>query len=429
MTKIAVLMGRGVEGCGVTKNVVEFQKLLGVEVFATMDKVWPRQNSMQFDVNYFRGSDWNEISKKSRKFEDLMTCTEVIDRINQCDACIVFSVPSKSHPEECVDNFINMLKHIKVRKSVVQVDHNIQSINRNAKLKEVLEQLDVIMTHSTTNPFSQWVRKNGIQKPITTAGVGYNFEENRQRYWKPTADQQNNVIRWVGRSAGWKGPQILIDFHQKQLKDRGFITILEGLEASIGYKGILYENIDDPSTRWEVVNKFRPEKEYGETGDFEYGAEKNNNGAYLYPGYAHHEMMERMSLSAFGSDLYHLKPEQYGANIEYCHADCIGGGTVPIFHKHFGEHVIHNRIGKPVAHCEDSGTIFMDKSPGSYTSAAEIIVQLSNDAGMRNEWREKSYEFWKSHCDAVDVYNDIIDKTLNVIVEPEQQDGLAAFFG
>ena len=186
-----------------------------------------------------------------------------------------------------------MLKQIKVRKSIVQVDHNIQSINRNARLVDVLNELDVIMTHSTTNPFAQWVRKNGVQKPITTAGVGYNFDENKKKYWKPIEEQRSNVIRWVGRSAGWKGPQILIDFHQKQMKERGFITILEGLEASIGYKGILYENIDDPSTRWEVVNKFRPEKEYNETSDFEYGTEKTNNGAYLYPGYAHHYMMER----------------------------------------------------------------------------------------------------------------------------------------
>lgn len=426
MPKVAVLMGRGVEGCGVTKNVVEFQKLMGVEVFATMDKVWPRQSSMEFDVNYFRGADWNEISKKSRKFENLMTCTEVIDRINEFDACIVFSVPSKSHPEGCVDNFIEMLKQIKVRKSIVQVDHNIQSINRNARLVDVLNELDVIMTHSTTNPFAQWVRKNGVQKPITTAGVGYNFDENKKKYWKPIEEQRSNVIRWVGRSAGWKGPQILIDFHQKQMKERGFITILEGLEASIGYKGILYENIDDPSTRWEVVNKFRPEKEYNETSDFEYGTEKTNNGAYLYPGYAHHYMMERMSRTAFGSDLYHLKPEQYGANIEYCHADCIGGGTVPIFHSHFGDHVVHNKIGKPVGQCEDSGTIFMSKDPGSYTATAEVLVSLANDNGARNEWREQSFEFWKSHCDAIDVYGDIIEKTKNFNGEPE---GLAAFFG
>ena len=52
--KVGVLLGRGVEGVGLTKNVVEFQKLFpGVEVFATIDKLWQRMNSMEFKVNYF----------------------------------------------------------------------------------------------------------------------------------------------------------------------------------------------------------------------------------------------------------------------------------------------------------------------------------------------------------------------------------------
>ena len=52
--KIGVLLGRGVEGVGLTKNVVEFQKLFpGVEVYATIDKLWQRMNSMEFKVNYF----------------------------------------------------------------------------------------------------------------------------------------------------------------------------------------------------------------------------------------------------------------------------------------------------------------------------------------------------------------------------------------
>ena len=48
-----------------------------------------------------------------------------IDRINQLDMCIVWSVPSKSHPEDCINNFVKMMDEIKVRKSLVQVDHKI----------------------------------------------------------------------------------------------------------------------------------------------------------------------------------------------------------------------------------------------------------------------------------------------------------------
>ncbi len=117
--KIGILLGRGVEGVGLTKNVVEFQNLYpDVEVFATIDKLWQRMDSMKFNVNYFRGADWDEVSKPAKKFPDLMSCTDVVKRLNKLDACIVFSVPSKSHPEECGENFLKMLDEIKVRRSL-----------------------------------------------------------------------------------------------------------------------------------------------------------------------------------------------------------------------------------------------------------------------------------------------------------------------
>ena len=166
-------------------------------------------------------------------------------------------------------------------------------------------------------------------------------------------------------------------------------------------------------------------------------------GAYLYPGYQHHDMMLRMAKSMFGSDLYHLKPEQYGANIEYCHSDCLGAGTVPIFHEHFGAHIIHNKIGDPVISCLDSGTIFLtddfkqrdygawahrNKECTDYNTVANILSEYAIDNVKRDEERHKAFEFWKSHCDAIDVYTDIINKTKNTLIV-KKSSGLEEFFG
>lgn len=422
--KIGVILGRGVEGVGLTKNVVEFQKLFpGVEVFATIDKLWPRMNSMDFKVNYFRGADWNEISKPARKFPDLMTCTQVVDRINQLDACLIWSVPSKSHPEECVENFLQMMDNIKVRKSLIQVDHKIHSINRNAQLKEVCEKMNVLMCHYTENPFGKWVRKNGIKTPLTDMGVGFNFNK---KYWKPIEEQNPYLVRWVGRTAMWKGPDHMIDFHNEYFRKHSFITILEGLEASINYKPVLYADPDNMKGRRDVVNYFRPEKGIDETSGrkADYGSEEVDKGAYLYSAYNHHEMMERMSRGGFGSDLMYFKEDIYGNNVEYCHTDSFAAGVIPIFHKHFCDHVIHRKQGKPISECINTGTLGIDHS-----NAAEVtskMVELVNDNGMRDEWRNMMFEFWKEHCDAEIIYKDIIDKTLNY--NEVEQSGLEAFF-
>jgi len=407
--KIGILLGRGVEGVGLTKNVVEFQNLYpDVEVFATIDKLWQRMDSMKFNVNYFRGADWDEVSKPAKKFPDLMSCTDVIKRLNELDACIVFSVPSKSHPEECGENFLKMLDEIKVRKSLVQVDHKIQSITRNYKLKEICEKVDVLMCHYVENPFGLWVKKQGITTPLTNMGVGFNFTKDR---WKPIEEQDPRYIRWVGRSAMWKGPDVLIDLHNKHYREKGFITVLEGLEASIQWPLVVYEDGFDQKIRRDVVNYFRPEKGIDDnpTKEPQYGTEQENQGAYLYTPYTYDDMIERMSLGGFGSDLMYFKDNIYGDNVEYCHTDSFMAGVIPIFHKHFCDNVIHRTQGKPISECENTGTIGVDYD----NPQTSLITRLSKDNGMRDEWRHMMFDFWKEHCDASVVYNDIADKTLN----------------
>ena len=41
------------------------------------------------------------------------------------------------------------------------------------------------------------------------------------------------------------------------------------------------------------------------------------------------------------------------------------------------------------------------------------MVLLAGDNVKRDEWRNMMFEFWKEHCDASIVYDDIINKTLN----------------
>jgi len=302
-----------------------------------------------------------------------------------------------------------MMDEIKVRKSLVQVDHKIHSINRNAGLAEICSKVDVLMCHYVDNPFGQWVKKNNIKTPLTNMGVGFNFNKD---YWKPIEQQNPYYVRWVGRTAMWKGPDVMIDFHNDHLCKNHFITILEGLEASINYPAVLYKNPKEMTGRRQVVNYFRPEKGIDNTGKHPvYGAETTNQGAYLYGAYTHSEMMERMSLGGFGSDLMYFKEDIYGDNVEYCHTDSFAAGVIPLFHKHFCDHVIHRKQGKPISQCKDTGTLGVDETNAQAVCSQMII--LANDKVMRDEWRNMMFEFWKEHCDAETVYNDIINNTLN----------------
>lgn len=398
--KIAIVLGRGCEGCGVTQCAIQMQKVTGAQIYSTIDKKWPRGEGINFYRHEFSmAKDWEVYAQA----------------INNYDLCIVYSVPSKGHPEDCQTNFLKFLDTIKIRKVFINVDHKAASIARNANLKEVCEKVDLLMTHSMHNDFCKFLTKNDVSTPVVKMELGFDYDGHRAKYWKPITEQAGNKVLWIGRTAMWKAPDVMVDFHQDELMGQGFITVLEGLEASIQYPFVLYRDHKNEvkTDRRTVVNYFRAEKEHDKTGKFNeslYGKETVGNGAYLYPQYMNADCMERMSLSGFGSDLYFLKAETYGNNIENCHAEIVSSGAVPIFHKHFCDNVVHKIQGKTVSECVDTGTIGLDKT--NFVQCRETMVKLRDDPGMRNEWREMAFEFWKQHSDGKDVIQDILNKSV-----------------
>jgi len=408
--KVAIILGRGVEGCGVTRCAIEFQRAHpGTKIFATLDKKWGRRNGMDFECDEFIAADWSQ-------------CERVIKEINEnFDLFVVHSIPSKDHPEECADNFVKILDEVKIKKAMIHVDHSVKSLHNNARLEDICNRVDVIMTHSDTGVFAKWLKKIRNTTRFTTMGLGFNYDATRAQYWKPIELQDSKRLRWIGRSARWKGPDIILDFHQEELRSSGFCTILEGLEASIAYATVLYYDNHEKQKPRDVINKFRVRPEFNENNKFTHGEEIYGGPAYCYPQYVNVECMERMSLSAFGSDLYHLNPEQYGDNIENCHAECIATGTVPIFHKHFGDNIIHKVTGDPCTKSNKSGTIWLDRD--NFASAGELVKKLSADLILRDEWREMAFEFWKQHSDSKIIVTDILSK-----IEKDERSTLDSFF-
>lgn len=398
--KVAIMLGRGVEGAGVTKFAIEFNNnYKNSVVFATIDKKWPRRKLQPINSIDFECANDSQLNT-------------IIDEINNnFDVLLIFSVPSTKHPQKCIDNFVELVKRVKCKKSVIQLDHNMMSISRNARLAEITNNCDVALSYTLNTDFCEWCRRRNVTTPIKEMNVGFNFDEHRKLFWRPIEEQKSNLIRWIGRLAGWKGPDLMIDYHNTSLRQLGFISILEGLEASIGYRFVVFKDKDDDSTRRPAINKFRPDSSIGENSEFVHGEETDGN-VYLYPQFVWKDCMERMAKSAFGAELYHLKrPEMYGTHIEYCMCEIIACGAVPIFHADFGRNVHHRVTGNPVIE-DSSGTIFLDEN--NFESVTERLVRLCDDVIFRNSYRERAFEYWKAHCNVINMYEDIVKKTLGV---------------
>ena len=399
--KIAILLGRGIEGCGATKSAIEFKKycdknnIIG-DIFAIDDKKWPRRSVHTFEVKSLYKFDKDDEMKRA------------VDDMSQYDFMVLYSVPPDTVSENAQQNFLIFLSEI--RKSIkvfaVQLDHSIHSINRNANFKEICSNVDAIFTHSLDGDIARWMKKNNITTKLIQQGVGYDFDEVREKYWKPLDQVNLKIAKFVGRSAYWKGTLEFIEL-ANYLRPHGYATSMEGMEASMAFVTMFFKN----KTRHDGPIDGIDLSTHGRKFDYN---ESINNPKYggptvIYDGYQWDEAEERLSHCGFGADLYNLDARKYGRSIEYCQPDIVCAGAIPIFHKHFGDNCFYRTEDRPLS-SYDSGTVWID--PNNYEEAVEYMLQLSNDKKFFDIQRNKSFEFWKSHADNSLVQKTFIDNML-----------------
>lgn len=384
--KVAIIMGRGIEGCGVTKFTVEQTKWFAKNgyqhvVYSSKDKSWTRKNA--HDVS-------NVVQLKFAKSEETQ---KMIDGCNASDIVIINSLPSVSHSEECIAQFKRALKEITKPIVLVQHDHSSLSIKRNAALDESIDRANILFGHSATNDFAKYVENKtggGLDafmggdggKEVLNFQPGIDFDSIRSKYWKDINQQDDIQNKWIGRTTSWKGYVQMFKFHNEFLRPNGYITTFEGIEKSPAYLA------------------FRELSEFNGhiADDITTIPLQQNQPAYVFGPYVNDQMLERMSKVAFGYQLSILDERFIQRSIEYTHCELACAGVVPVFRKSYGERCTHRAQGKKLIDCADTGTIWLDDN--NMQPAFDLLDKLSKDRGLRNEYREQAFEFYKSHQDS-----------------------------
>jgi hypothetical protein len=388
-------MGRGIEGCGVTKFTVEQTKWLKKNnyefvVYSSKDKSWTRKNA--HDVS-------NVVQLKFAKPEETQ---KMIDGCNEAEVVIINSLPSIGHSDECIAQFKRAINEIKRPIVLIQHDHSSLSIKRNAALDDAINRADVIFAHSRSNDFSRYVQQlkggagldafmGGNSTEILNFQPGIDFEDIRAKYWKPINEQDNQHNKWIGRTTSWKGYKEMFKFHNQYLRPNNYITTFEGIEKSPAYlafrelsefNGHIADNIENIPLAYDQP-------------------------AYVFGPYVNDQMLERMSKVAFGYQLSILDERFIERSIEYTHCELACVGVIPVFRKSYGARCTHRVQGEKLIHCKDTGTIWLDDD--DMRPAFETLDKLSKDNGMRNEWREMAFEFYKSHQDSQPVFDEMMN--------------------
>lgn len=403
MKKVALILGRGIEGAGITRYVIEltnFLKKSGIEykVFVVDDKKWGRGKFQNIP-------DYENITE-----ENINTFAD--DVLNKGDYVFIHSVPSVKHSDWAKDGFLKMMKEITVKKILFQNDHKPASLHRNANFFEISELCDGIVSFSETSPF--------FKKLITLFGAeikdryiplinGFNFDKLVQYRQK----EHFKKITYLGRFATFKQPERLFAF-LPYAKENKLHLEMRGVERSLGALRIFYEDYENRIPKKDII-EINPRKIKDESVLLH--ENRSLEHIYIWGPYEYNDGMKNLSNALVGADFYHLNADAYGNNIEYAMCEIIGVGCVPMFDYHWAENTwVFDKGKKTDTRYVDLDTygLFVKKDLSNIEEVVEKINEIYSNKTLHKKYLNDSLEITRNHCDIDYIFADLLNNIINI---------------
>jgi hypothetical protein len=341
LPRIAILLLRGVEGCGVTNYCRHLKAYCDsvsspCEIFVLNDKKIGREDtSTDLQITKFNFDDRQSI----------------VNRINSdFDLSLVFSVPAKSSSEAVKISYVGeILAKLKSPKWMVNLDHHFLSFSRNADYKNAIEACDGVLCYSlnkTGSGFIGWLEKNGVKTKAQTIDNFFHTPFLNDLISLDREPRKKRII-YAGRAVAWKRGSISLNLH-KPLAYRGFISEMIGFERSIA--GFTQLNNYEGKLTWFTTEEFyKPIKGPSafssspiNTQLFRFLEEKGQDPDLMYVlgSYDYNEGMKRVANSGFAIHPRSFEYNKlcYGNNFEFQGLEA-ALLSVPIFHRHFLDNV------------------------------------------------------------------------------------------
>ena len=402
---IALILGRGIEGAGVTRYMIEicgFLKKTGIghQVFVVDDKKWGRGKAQDMP-------EYHNITKEMLDPGNILSNT-----LNEFDYVFINSVPSIKHSEWAINGFFEMVKNITTKKIIFQNDHKIASIHRNANFFDICNLCDGIVSHSITSPFyNKLVEKFGsdVRSKFIQLQVGFNFSQ-LEKYRKPDHVKK---ITYLGRYATFKQPDRLFGF-LPYARQNNLLLEMKGVERSLGALNIFYDNIEKRIPKHDII---QVDKKFFESGMSALNEDRDYEHIYIFGPYDYVDGMETLSSSLVGADFYHLNADAYGDNFEYAQCEIVGLGTIPMFDYHWAEncYIWENgkKTDKKFIELETYG-LFVKKDLSNVGEIVEKINDIYSNKALKKKYLECSLEVTRNHCDSSFIFQNLIDAIMNL---------------
>ena len=366
--KIAIVFGKGLDGCGVEKFGYEFQRYMpdDVDIYDLQERGFTRSGGHIKDSISFKAEEIPEVAKKLNDNYDIV---------------MLNSYPSPLHKQSTVKSFFEDLV-LKIEKPIlVGMMHEIKRMNfdRIPLHVPIANQCDIIFNFSTETSYAK-----DISSILTDKKLGERIARMKlpftvsdyEKYWVPFKDKRRSCI-YASRWTTMKDPKRMVDMFNL---DKDFHYSIHGIERSIGAK---FDIID--ITSWQ--DKFD-------------GYDYDSDICQSFGPYEYEDGMNLISNSMFGYSGYNLPKERhnYGDRFEYAQMEIIAVGTVPVFDKDYGENNI-DETGKPFI--ENDIAIWSDRN--NLEETRDRIHELANNEMLYANYFADGIEFLYQEADASNV--------------------------
>lgn len=395
--KIATILGRGIEGAGVTRFAVEFEYYVRtktrhqIDVYALIDKRWPRENSQEHD----------KIIPIKIKDVDLV---KFIEKLNTYDAIIYHSVPAKKGFSDLCKAYFNLIVEevSKPKKFSIQHDHKRQSLSRNIDIVEFNRHMDFIFTFDHNTAFAHLLREKipGVQKKLIPYNLGIDFDSYKE-FRKPFKLRKRR-ISYFGRFAGFKEPWRLYDFHP-YIRKYKFITELRGIERSIyGYFKMIHgheKQIHDCTIGEKSIVASKDQK---------------TRKPYVYGPYIRKEGLEGISYGLFGASFFNIVrkkdniiKETHGRSTDFAQLEMIAVGLIPVFDYNWSVNT-KTLDGRTYNEIPYFG-LFLKRDLSNAKEIAEEMNKIANNKNLANKYIRTGDKIVRENFSTEIVFKEIIN--------------------
>lgn len=408
--KIAVILGQGVEGCGVTRVATEMQLWAqktgaNLVVFSYDCKFYSRRES--------HGLEFRVITPKN--------IASVRKELDSWDLVIFHSYPHNKFDHGDAKVFYHeFLKPLKALKAGFIHEINKTNIDKITYLVPMINEMDVLFHFGTDTWFANQVKRMFPHKAdrMLRFRMWVDMDELYSIRKETSFADKQKILTYIGRWSTLKNIDRSIAIaNEINGRGLGWACEMHGVEASMGSK---CQIIDNPSVTYIKINKNSPPHiRVGGVRDELMTPEMAAKAPIrIYPEYTRRWGLEFVSKNLFGSAFYSLpkNPEDYGNRMEYTQMEIIGVGTVPLFDEHWGKHNT-SLDGTPFYDIPDLA-IFSNGQ--DMPSVVDRMLEVAGSESLYNRMRDTGYEVIRENFDAGIVIPETLEKIFSLGKDPHK---------